>query len=129
MRAPPRALPLGGALAVAISLAGGPAAGEPEEQRAILDLTVNEVPKGAVNVVIRAGDVSIQVSDLEAAGLHDLGGRRTTREGATWVALSSLAPELRFALDEENLRLKLDAVPRLLATHVVNLRARKPQDI
>ena len=87
-----------------------------EPQRAILRLSVNQVDKGEVMVLVKDSDVLVGAPDLEQAGLRVGGaGRREARDGGALVSLASLAPRLTFALDRSTLTLALTADPELLA--------------
>lgn len=97
-------------------------------QRAMLDLVVNEVPKGQVVVAMRGSDVLAAVADLERAGLRVRGGRRETVDEQEFVSLQSLAPGIRFVLDQRGLAVRITSTPDLL-TNVTVLdfqRAHRP---
>jgi outer membrane usher protein len=97
------------------------------EQRAILDLFVNEAASGETTALLRGGDVAVKVSDLLQAGLHDFAGTRQIIYGAEYVALSSLAPDMTFQIDEANLALRVTADPKFLPTTSLNFRHARPQ--
>ena len=97
------------------------------EQRAILDLFVNEAASGETTALLRGGDVEVKVSDLLKAGLHDFAGTRQIIYGAEYVALSSLAPDMIFQMDEANLALRVTADPKFLPTTSLNFRHARPQ--
>ena len=46
------------------------------DQRALLELTINEVASGEVSVLLRDADVLIRLKDLQAAGLKTIEGRQ-----------------------------------------------------
>lgn len=98
----------------ATGLQAGPRTDE-EQQRALLDLVVNEVPKGQVLALVRGKDVLLPVAVLERSGLQDLGGRRESIDNQAWVSLASLAPGITFVLDERALTVKVTAAERFLA--------------
>jgi outer membrane usher protein len=99
----------------------------PDEQNAFLQLVVNEVPQGEVLAIVMEGDVLVAESDLLAAGLRQLqGGRRLAREGRTVVSLASLAPRLRYKVEDADLSLRLDADPSLLAPTSLDLQSGRP---
>ena len=83
------------------------------DQRALLELTINEVASGEVSVLLRDADVLIRLKDLQAAGLKTIEGRQEAIRGETYVLLSSVAPQLSFKLDERNLTLNLLAQPAI----------------
>ena len=82
-----------------------------DDRRALLELRVNEVKKGAVNVVLRDNDILARVADIEVAGLVSIGGRLITIRETRYVSLKSLAPTVRFHLDGSNLVLLLNVNP------------------
>jgi outer membrane usher protein len=99
------------------------------DQRAILDLSINEVKKGEVVVFLQAPDVLVRVKDLEAAGLKSFAGRRENISGDDYVLLGSLAPQVSFKLDERDLTLSLTAQPSLLGYNLLEIEPNKPPDI
>ena len=107
-------------LALAAAALGVPRASADGLQRAILRLSVNQVEKGEVMVLLRGADVLLGVADLEQAGIRSVGpGRREAREGRAWVSLASLAPGVTFQLDERRLTLALAATTEALGTTTV----------
>jgi outer membrane usher protein len=88
----------------------------PEQQRALLDLVVNEISGGQVLVLVRTGDVLVPVDALERAGLRGLEGRREVVGGQTFVSLASLAPDVSYRLDEAALTLRITAAPGSFGT-------------
>ncbi len=99
------------------------------DQRAILELAINEVKKGEVVVFLRDSDVLVRVKDLEAAGLKSLAGAREYIRGDDYVPLNSLAPQVSFKLDERDLTLSLTAEPSLLGYNRVSIQPNKPPDM
>jgi outer membrane usher protein len=114
---------------VLVLLAGCPAEGragtadDPEQQRALLDLFVNDVGAGQILVLIRTGDALVPVDALDRAGLRRFEGRRETVAGQVFVSLSSLAPDLTYKLDEASLTLRLSAASRLFGTSRLDVKA------
>ncbi len=100
----------------------------PGEQRAQLDLFVNGAQRETVLVVLRGGDVLVAAEDLENAGLRRFEGRRESVGGRVMVSLRSLAPLLRFEVDERALALRITAEAPLLGIARLDLRpaARPP---
>ena len=90
--------------------------------QAELDLYVNEAAGGTALVIIRRGDVLALPSDLARAGLDVPGGARETIDGRELVSLRSLAPEIRFQVDEKALALRITASPELLGRHTLDLQ-------
>ncbi len=100
-----------------------------QEQNAILELTVNQVAKEAIFVILRPQDVLVTRSDLEKAGLQDFAGSRETINNETYVSLVSLSPQVSYIFDEKALTLKITAQPELLKTNSFNLGRQSPQNI
>ena len=114
-----------GLLGLALLLAAHAA----EEQRAIFQLTVNQVPDGDVIVFLRDRDVLVKVADLEQAGLKGFAGRRESIAGEMYVSLVSLAPDITYQLDEQAAAIRLTAVPAFQPTTVLDLGAGRPPGI
>ena len=73
-----------------------PALAIAQDQRAVLELIVNQVPSGESLVVLRGNDALVPVSTLQKAGLRGFTGRRDTVGGEEFVSLTSLAPGITF---------------------------------
>lgn len=99
------------------------------EQRAILELRINEVQKGELTVLLREVDVLAPLRDLEVAGLKSLRGSREKIGGDSYVLLSTLAPEITFSIDEKDLSLRLTAPPSMLGYNLIEPQSGKPTDI
>src|SRR5215475_4108682 len=99
------------------------------DQRAILELSINEVKKGEVVVFLRESDVLVRVKDLEAAGLKSFAGRRENISGDDYVLLNSLAPQVSFKLNDRDLTLNLTAQPAVLGYNLIEIQPNKPPDI
>jgi outer membrane usher protein len=97
-----------------------PASSTPDLQ-AILALTVNQVPKRDVFVILREGDILARRADLEAAGLQNFSGREETVNNQTYVSLASLSPNVSFEYNESALTLSLIVQTNLLGTTSINL--------
>ena len=95
------------------------------DQRAYLDLYLNELAKDTVLVRLRGAeridDALVAVEDLERAGLHGLRGNREVQDGREYVSLRSLAPEVTYVLDQQALTVKLTADVSLLEKTFVDL--------
>jgi outer membrane usher protein len=109
------------ASAAAFSMAELPA-DRPQSPTAPLDLVVNQGTPRSVRAVLRDGDVLVSAEDLAAAGLRGFRGTSELVDGTVLVSLASLAPELRYELDEQALALRLTAGPALLGTASLDLR-------
>ena len=97
-----------------------------EEQRAIVQMSVNGVDKGDVVVVLRSSDVLVRLEDLERTGLRGFSGSGEVVGGELHVSLMSLAPGIAFQFDERALTLRLTAESVLLAARVVDLGVGPP---
>ena len=86
------------------------------DQRARLDLRVNENKKGQITVIIRGGDIFAQPADLESAGIVVRAGYRETVHGARYVSLESLLPLVTYEVNETDLSLRLTVKPEALAS-------------
>ena len=106
-----------------------------------LPLTLNEVAKSDINVVIIDDDVFASPSDLEAAGLTGAmwqrvlafarlrAGGRVEFNGGEFISLRSFAPLLTFNFDQANLTLSITAAPELLVPNVLSAIGGPPKDI
>jgi outer membrane usher protein len=99
------------------------------ERRALLELRVNDVAKGTVNVVIRDADILARVSDIEMVGLISIGGRLITIRENKYVSLQSLAPAVRYRLDEGNLLLLLTVKSPPLGVDTSDRRQNKQNSV
>jgi outer membrane usher protein len=106
-----------------------PAAAGAQDQRAVLELVVNEVPARESLVVLRGEDVLVGVDALREAGLQDFAGARSSVAGEDVVSLASLAPAVAFRVDERDLRLYLTADPALLGRRVRDLSSAAPSGL
>ena len=77
------------------------------EQRARLELSVEQKRFGTIEVIFRGDDIMTRPSDLKAAGIDSSGGRVETLYGVQHVSLKSLARELSFELNEADLNLRI----------------------
>ena len=98
---------------------------EPPQQRAVLDLVVNQAKAGQVLAVIRRADVLVPPDALRRAGMQDVGGHTEIVGTRSFVSLASLSPGVKYKLDEKALVLQLTARPEQLGTHRVDLRQRQ----
>ena len=100
-----------------------------QDQQAIFELVVNGVTHGDTLVLLRGDDVLIGTTSLSNTGLQTFTGRREQVAGQEFVSLKSLSPALTFAVDERDLRLRVDAASQLLPTRVRDLRSLPPRDL
>ncbi|HEY6508717.1 MAG TPA: fimbria/pilus outer membrane usher protein [Vicinamibacterales bacterium] len=116
---------LGTILAAAL-LAAAPAVAQ---ERSIWALVINDEPKGDVEILLTADGPWVDPSVLVAAGLLRVpDGRRQVFAPDTLVrvSLASLAPDITFTLDEEEIRLLISADPVLLGTTEVAVSNPRP---
>src|SRR3989440_4005542 len=96
------------------------------EQRAYLELFVNDVSRDTVLVYLRGAetpdDALVAVDDLEKGGLHGVRGTRELHDGREYVSLRSLAPEIEFRFDPQALAVRIIAQPALLEATAIDLR-------
>ena len=96
------------------------------DQRAYLELFVNDVSRDTVLVYLRGAetpdDALIAVSDLEKGGLRGLKGTREMHDGREYVSLRSLSPEIEFRFDAQALAVRVVAQPQLLEGTAIDLR-------
>src|SRR2546426_1046191 len=96
------------------------------EQRAYLELFVNDVSRDTVLVYLRGADTPddalVAVADLENGGLRGLRGNREMHDGREYVSLRSLAPEVEFRFDPQALAIRIVAQPAMLETTAIDLR-------
>src|SRR5438445_817325 len=96
------------------------------EQRAYLELFVNDVSRDTVLVYLRGADTPddalVAVADLENGGLRGLRGNREMHDGREYVSLRSLAPEIEFRFDPQALAIRIVAQPAMLETTAIDLR-------
>ena len=91
-------------------------------QRALLPVTVNEVPRGEVFAIVDGDDIYIVSTFLEDLKLPLADGLTKTVEGDVFVSLKSLAKELKYSLDPADLTLSITADPELLGRNVLELK-------
>src|SRR5512144_1089611 len=81
------------------------------DQRAYLELFVNDLSRDTVLVYLRGADqpddALVAVADLEKAGLHGVRGTREMHDGREYVSLRSLAPDVVFRFDAEGLAIRV----------------------
>ena len=106
-----------------------PASAAAQDQRAVLELLVNAVPRGEALVVLRGDDVLVGVQRLAEAGLQGLAGVREAIDDETMVSLASLAGSLSFSVDERDLRLNITATSGHLGHTVRKFGGGAPPDM
>ena len=78
---------------------------ENKDQRAALELFLDQVDKGPILVILRGKEILASVSDLEQAGIKLSAAPRATIDGTLFVPLASLASAITYQFDETNLAL------------------------
>jgi outer membrane usher protein len=117
-------------LCVAIAVvAGAGHATVSRDERAVLELTVNGVPRGDVIVVLRGDDVLVPVERLRDAGLVRLTAPSEMLQGSRYVSLRAASSSITFEMDEEALTLALVAAPSVLKETTIDLSASAPKDM
>ncbi len=115
------------ALAITVALwTGAVEAAEPAPVRAYLDVRMNGQPRGDAPVLLEGKDAWLPVEERHAFGVQSFEGTRRRQDGKEWVSLGSLAPQLRFTLVEEALRLDLDVGPGLLPSERFDVGSTRP---
>jgi len=123
-----RIIPILAALACLAAGTAGASDPPPEQQRALLDLVVNEVNQGQVLALVRAGDILIPVAALERAGVRDLAGRRETLGVQVFVSLASLGPDISYRFDDASLAIRVTVPPRMLGVVRIDIKnAQRPE--
>jgi outer membrane usher protein len=119
-----------GALILALGLAAPcPAAAKNQDQRAALELVLDQVDKGPILVIIRGKEILASAAALEQAGIKLAAGPRESVDGTTFVLLSSLAPAITYRFDDQTLVLNLTVKPQSLAANSIDLSTRsRPSD-
>jgi outer membrane usher protein len=115
--------------ALAALLGSARAETAPEDRMAVLELTLNEVRHGNIIVVLRGSDVLASVESLEAAGLKGVDGRVEKRQGKSFVSLVSVSPQLHFSVDEDALKLQVQAPAAMFDTTTINFGNKEPVNI
>ncbi len=88
--------------------------------RAMLTVTVNSVDKGMHVVQVDGDDILIARNDVENLGLNNVPGAGAG--AAAYVSLSSLAPALKFTVDEKTLTVVINVAAQYLAGTTVNMQ-------
>ena len=82
------------ALLILAGVLAGAAPARAEQQRAVLDVSINGVPHSQSIVVMDDGQVWIDLESLTSAGVKVPGGDRRPWKDRTLVRLGSLAPRI-----------------------------------
>jgi outer membrane usher protein len=99
------------------------------DQRAVLTLIINQAPGDDSTVVLRGSEVWIPMSDLASAGLGSLHGRTEQLFGKPYVSLASLAPTVKYTIDEEALALQLTVPASVLPPSKLDFSPGTPKGI
>lgn len=96
---------------------------------AVLDLTLNTMPKGELRVLLEGAEVWADIDALRTAGLERLDGDHQTVGSRTFVRLSSLSPTPEVRVDEAALSVTIVADPSLFSRSVLRFDAGRPAGI
>jgi outer membrane usher protein len=113
-------------VALVATLIATPAAAQ---EQAIWALVLNDEPQGDITVVLRADGPWVDPAALAAAGVQRLpAGRRQVFPPLTtpFVSLVSLAPNVNFTLDEQDIRLVVTVDPSLLGLSAIAISNPRP---
>ena len=110
-----------------------------QENRIIVPVTINEVPKGEMLIAVQGDDVYVRITDLQQAGITGpMWSRivnlarlraRVALQGEETIALKVFDPLLRYKFDEAALTLSMTVDPRLFGQTVYDLHVQKPADL
>ena len=122
-----------GTIAVAALLVATPLVATPAfaQERSIWALVINDEPKGDIEILLTPDGPWVDPAVLVAAGLLKVpDGRRQVfaPETILRVSLASLAPQITFKLDEEEIRVLISVDPALLATTELAISNPRPPD-
>jgi len=121
------AVALGLALDTVPALAAAPElVSPPPALRASLDIRMNGQRKGESLVLLEGEDAWLPIEALAEYGVQSFEGSRRRQDGREWVSLRSLAPQLRFALEERSLTLDLTVGPALMASGRIDIGNERP---
>lgn len=90
--------------------------------RALLPVKVNQIAHGEVLALVDGEDVFMPKTFLDQFSIPIDNAVTKTVEGDTLISLKSLAPNVAFAIDPNDLTLGLTLDPRFLGEHVVSAR-------
>ncbi|MDQ6799484.1 MAG: fimbria/pilus outer membrane usher protein [Acidobacteriota bacterium] len=110
-----------------------------QENRIIVPVTINEVPKGEMLIALRGDDIHIRVSDLQQAGMSGAMWNRIVNlsrlsarmqlQGDETISLRLFEPLLRYKFDEAALTLSMTVDARLFGQTAFDLQVRRPADL
>ncbi len=102
----------------------------PQEQRAVLELFIDQADTGTILVIVRGKELLASVQDLERAGVKLPPAPRATIGGTDFVSLAQLAPLISYTFDEAQLVLRLTVNSQALTTNHVDLAtSARPADL
>ena len=100
-----------------------------DAQHVILPFEVNGVARGEVNAILSGNDVLVPPSMLDDGGIHGLRGSHPNDADPSYVSLGSMAPDLTFVLDQEQLILRVTVDPRFLGSRSYDLSTAHPENV
>jgi outer membrane usher protein len=90
------------------------------EQRARLELRVDQKRLGMIEVIFLGDDIMARLADLKAAAIDSLDARVETIHGVQHVSLKSMARALSFEMNETDLTLRLTLKQPAVNSRVAN---------
>lgn len=121
-----RSAALGSSFWVVSPSAAALAGQEPTERRAFLEVTLNGVSAGEALVILGVNEVWLGAATLDDFGVMAAQSEPRTDAMGAMVALSSLAPDVTYELDEEALTLRLTVHSKRLGHTTLDLATVRP---
>lgn len=90
-----------------------------EEQKVLLDLTINQSSQQSILVIIKGEQILIKTKDLETVGLKNFSGEKTVINNENYTILNSLGSILSYQLNLEKFTLNLTVQSNYLRTNTI----------
>ncbi len=101
-----------------------------EEQKVLLDLSINQVAKTPVLAILNGEQILLKTRDLETAGLDDFEGEQTLINGESYTVLNSLTPILSYQINLEKFTINLTVQANYLKTNIIDLSlSNRPENL